>query len=370
MKTNLNFFFTLVFCISLMAVSQNQTQAQNRATLTLLNFDAQGIELTPKQLGNLARIEMERLDTFEVMDRYDVAYMIDKYQLNIDNCYGKIGLVETGKVIKADKMLSGSAEVYGETLILSLRLIDVKSEKIEKTLVKEFMNFPKEIQLMVRICVNEMFGVENDPTLVQRLTKPSDYENPINNPNKSRISLGGPRMGATLFTGTTAKYLQEPTEKGGYNAYPVMFQFGYQFELQYLNQGDFQALFEFIPTVTGLDQSLIIPSITFLNGLRNTKNGFEIAFGPTIFMQNIASGVYIDGNWTLVNNMDPTMYSGLNVVKRLDSRGDMQLGTGFLFGIGKTFRSGKLNIPVNAYVIPNKNGARFGISFGYNAKKN
>jgi hypothetical protein len=37
--------------------------------------------------------------------------------------------------------------------------------------------------------------------------------------------------------------------------------------------------------------------------------------------------------------------------------------------LGKTFRSGRLNIPVNAYVRPNyKSGSQFGISFGFNAR--
>lgn len=35
----------------------------------------------------------------------------------------------------------------------------------------------------------------------------------------------------------------------------------------------------------------------------------------------------------------------------------------------KTFKSGKLNIPVNFYVVPNKEGIRVGASFGFNAKK-
>ena len=38
-------------------------------------------------------------------------------------------------------------------------------------------------------------------------------------------------------------------------------------------------------------------------------------------------------------------------------------------GGGKTFKSGKLNIPVNVYVIPSKDGIRMGASFGFNAKR-
>ena len=57
--------------------------------------------------------------------------------------------------------------------------------------------------------------------------------------------------------------------------YQFVTQFGYQFETQYLNQGRVQGLFEFIPTITGLEQGLILPSMTVLHGLRDNKTGIE-----------------------------------------------------------------------------------------------
>jgi hypothetical protein len=53
-----------------------------------------------------------------------------------------------------------------------------------------------------------------------------------------------------------------------------MFMFGYQFEKQYLNEGNLQALFEFIPSVTGVDQGLFLPNILFLHGLRHNRSGW------------------------------------------------------------------------------------------------
>jgi len=54
----------------------------------------------------------------------------------------------------------------------------------------------------------------------------------------------------------------------------------------------------------------------------------------------------------------------------MDSRGKITYHTGFVFAAGKSFKSGKMNIPVNAFVIPSNNGIRFGLTFGYNARKN
>jgi hypothetical protein len=46
-----------------------------------------------------------------------------------------------------------------------------------------------------------------------------------------------------------------------------------------------------------------------------------------------------------------------------------ELQAGFIVAVGKTFKSGRLNIPVNMYVVPSKDGIRMGASFGFNAKR-
>ena len=126
-----------------------------------------------------------------------------------------------------------------------------------------------------------MFELPVEEDLADKLTKPFDFENAINFPDASRLNLNGPRMGLILFTGTYADILKAPKNVGGFDALPVMSQFGYQFEVNYINSGNFQALFEFIPLVSGLDQGLFIPSFTILNGLRSSRNGWEFAFGLT-----------------------------------------------------------------------------------------
>lgn len=342
-----------------------------KQSVTVLNIDTKGLGLDPNQMGNMVRIELEKQDTFEVMDRYDVSYVVEKNKLNITNCYGKICLLEVGSTINSDKMFTGSAELIGETIIITFRLIDVKTGKIEKARVDEYLNLPKELQAMVKISVSKMFNKEVEEPLVTYLTKKNNFESSTSNPNKSSVNLSGPRSGFAYFTGDAGARLQAPRNEGGYNSYPLMFQFGYQFEVQYLNEGNYQALFEFLPTVTGFNQNVFIPSVTVMNGFRNNKRGWEIAFGPTFGLVNKANGYYdaeqtwhLESDWIDTNNANP-----FKIEKRLDSRGSYELQAGFIIAVGKTFKSGKLNIPVNIYVVPNKDGIRMGASFGFNAKR-
>ncbi len=347
---------------------------KEKSTLTILSIDINGLKSEPQQMGNLVRTELEKLDTFEVMDRYDVAYMVDKNKLTINNCYGKLCLTEIGETIHADKMLSGSIELYPKSIIYTLRLIDVKTKSIEKTTVMEFLNLPEELQAFTNVIVRTMFNKSVDQNLLAKLTQRNGFDNALNNPKKDRLRLDGPRLGFVTFTGNIANILQADKSVGGFEAFPMMFQFGYQFEKQYLNEGKIQALFEFVPMITGVDQGYFIPGFSLLHGLRSNINGWEFALGPTINLSPKARGYYDTTNtwhreqdWTN-NPENEGVKNPFTIKERLDSRGDYAIQTGFVLAFGRTFKSGKLNLPVNIYVIPSKDGFRVGASLGFNAK--
>lgn len=363
----------LILAFNFIVNAQEKPMKKNgtRQTVSVLNIDTKGLGMDPAQMGNMVRIELEKLDTFEVMDRYDVSYVVEKNKLNINNCYGKICLVEIGNMIKSDKMFTGSVELIGETVVATFRLIDVKTATIEKTQVNEYLNLPNDVQSMVKISIHQMFGKAVEEPLLTYLTKRNNFESSVNNPNQASVNLSGPRSGFTYFTGEAARILAQPRSSGGYGTHPVMFQFGYQFEVQYLNEGNYQALFEFLPTISGFNQNVFIPSVTVMNGFRNNKYGWEIAFGPTFGLITKANGYYDEQqNWHLQNEWtDPFYANPYRTEKRLDSRGTYELQAGFIVAFGKTFKSGKLNIPVNFYVVPNKEGIRVGASFGFNAKR-
>lgn len=393
-----------IIYVLVLVLSINKANSQNQKKIaTVLNVDSKNINYGDEQMGNLLRIELEKLDTFQVVDRYDVSYFIEKKtkqdynllykdlynksprkadscykqlyketQTRFDNCFSKLCLIEVGKVFNSDKVVTGTIERFGEIIVVTLKMIDVQSESIEKTQVNEYLNLQDEVPLMTRLSLLQLLGKPCDPELLKTISKRNNYENAINNNNKMSVNLNGPRSGFTVFTGETAKIIQSSKSQGGFNSYPVMFQFGYQFEKQYLNEGSYQALFEFLPTVTGFNENIFIPSLTIMNGFRENKYGWEIAFGPTFAGVTISNG-YFDNNgkWQLSKTWDETSM-GKNpnpIVSRLDSRGNIELNAGFILAIGKTFKSGRLNIPVNAYWVPSKEGSRFGLSVGFNAKK-
>ena len=86
-------------------------------------------------------------------------------------------------------------------------------------------------------------------------------------------------------------------------------------------------------------------------------------------MINVLAEGYVNENDVFIrpgdNGYDP---SGQNLIERIDSRGDFKLSSGLMIAIGKTFKSGKMNFPLNFFAIPPAKGNswRIGISTGFN----
>jgi hypothetical protein len=238
--------------------------------------------------------------------------------------------------------------------------------------VREFLNIPEKANTMISICVNELLDLPNDGLIVNSLSNRDSYESAVNNPYYQTLSLSGPRMGYTFFTGDMAKTIRAPKSQGGYEGLPAFFQMGYQFEKQYLNEGKWQALFEFIPIVSGLDQGLFIPSFTILNGIRNNKNGLEFAIGPSMNITRETDAYLIGNKWVRQQDLDPNdpiLLDGLDTKEVMDSRGTVDLQTYVVLAAGYSLKSGKLNIPINVFVVPSKDNLRYGFSFGFNVRK-
>lgn len=362
MKT-LTVFFKALWLVFLITMGSS-TLAQSKVSIAVIGIDTKGIKLDNNSMSNLVRLELEKANRFEVFDKYDVANLLNAKGVEPDKCFGKTKLVETGKLLEVDKILTGNVEKFGDKIIFVLRLIDVQAEKIESTNVMEYLYLEDEIQIMARISVNNIIGVKNDELLVDLLI---DYDNLVSSP-KTTVKLNGPRMGAALSTGETAKRLSASKEEGGYNMYPVTSVFGYQYEFQYLSSGDFQALIEIIGAFTGLESGNFIPSISLMNGFRFNNTGWEIGLGPIFRFAKMADGYYDgEGNWNLVNDSLPD--PGYPIINAIDYRGDLKMKTSLIIAFGKTFKSGYLNMPVNLYFVPSKEGSTIGLTFGFNIAK-
>jgi hypothetical protein len=340
--------------------------------LAVVSFDINDQSLNRRELLEVLRLEMSKEAKYSRLDKYEVAENLIKNGIEPEACFSLSCLKSAGKLLGADYVLTGNASKLGDRLFISLRMVDMKTnEQIETS--KEFSFIPQKASTMVRLTVGKMLGKPAELELEKALSDKESYESGVNNPNDYSLKLSGPRMGYTFFTGEGAEVIRKPKSEGGYDGLPAFFQMGYQFEKQYLNEGSVQALFEFIPMITGLDQGLFIPSVTILNGIRSNKTGLEFAVGPSINMSKALNKYqYEDDYYTYaeLKEQHPNVIpEDLEKEYTADSRGNPRFKSYIVLAAGYSFKSGKLNIPVNAYVVPAKDNLRFGVSFGFNTRR-
>ena len=343
------------------------TVKAQKTSIAFLSVETNSIKQGNLEANNMLRVELEKLNKFNVVDKYEIQNLTKMPHFSADSCRGKSCMVEAGRKLGADKVLSASINKFGNKIIIELRLIDVQSNTVEKTDIQEYIDLPDNLQSMIRISLQKIFDVPVNQDLQVSLTHNDNFENIKRAPKNDKLILSGPRIGFSAVTGNLAQRLTASKDNGGWNGYPVMTIFGYQKEIQYLNEGNFLALFEFIPVLAGLDQNMFNPSMSFLHGIRSNKSGWEFALGPNFALAPYSHGYYSDGSW---NRLNDGQYApdGMIAMDRLDRNGDYKFTTSFVFAVGKSFRSGRLNIPLNAYFIPSKDGWRVGFCFGFNSK--
>jgi len=338
---------------------------QQKQKIAFVSIDTKGLNIKNDAIAGLVHLELEKADKYEVIDRYDAADMLKTNNIDPNVSFGKSSLVRIGKILKVDKMLTGSIEKFGNKIIIILRLIDVGSDVIEKTDVMEYFDQESDIQSMIRISINNLLGIANDQKILDLLV---NYVQPLSSP-KTKVSLNGPRMGAAYTFGKLGDRLMDSEEEGGYNMFPVMSVFGYQQEFQYISSGDFQALIEIVGSVNGLESGQFAPSLMFMNGFRFNRRGWEVGAGPVFRVTKLAKGYYDEsGKWHKTNELGPGQ-EHYELVKSLDSRGTSYLSTGLIIAVGRTFQFGYLNLPLNLYYSPRKEGSVVGLSFGFNIAK-
>ncbi len=343
-------------------------QSEPKKTLAVLDFDVRNYPVDGQQLIDKATIELIRINKFEIVDKYDIEYISKRDQVDLKGCYSKICLEDIGKRLKCDYLLTGSYDLLGDRVAVTVRLYDVAKGSFTESASRIYLNIPQQNLTMMEVAVKDLLAVANDENLIKKLTISEEYESALNNPETAVINNNGPRLGITAVAGSSTKILMADPKTGGFGySLPALTSFGYQFEQVFVNSGDFQALFEFIPLIAGLEYGRLIPSANVLMGMRNSRTGWEFAVGPN-FTTTVTAEGYMQGENFIIRGSQGYDPTDKDVITRLDSRGDLAVSTGLVLGFGKTFKSGKMNFPVNLFVVTPGRGDswRIGTSVGFN----
>lgn len=142
--------------------------------------------------------------------------------------------------------------------------------------------------------------------------------------------LDGPRIGVTILDQRTVDKINEAfTEEGDHprisEGSPVITQFGWQFETRIFQaESGLTGVTEVVVLAGGLDRNLVLPSGTFLVGVR-TVNGMEVGVGPNLSLA----------------------------------------GTGYAVAVGMNTPVGDVNLPLNVAAVFGRGGPRVSLMAGF-----
>lgn len=358
---------------SLTSFAQNQTTTTTAtSTENLPSMVIGGIEVNNiygDKLESVLRLVIyENLVTskkYVVNDRYDVAEKLGADK--VSKCLGKDCLVKVGQELNADYAMSASYDGLGDRILISMKIVDVKSGQIVRNEIEQFENQSRELNRMTDIMLSKLMGNNVETVASKALIF---KEGVAASTGLGKMNNNGPRIGFALATGDNAGYFDRTENDGGIGTHPFLFNFGYQLEKQYAGTENFSGLFEFIGNIAGLEQGAPIPSLAILHGVRFGKGAWEFALGPSITAKRLYTGTTdYDGtfrSYSELYTMGVMNASDFNYFTRPDTRGATYLGSNFVIGIGKTFRPGALNVPLNLYASFNKYGTTYGLSMGIN----
>ncbi|MEO0897783.1 MAG: hypothetical protein AAFY71_15360 [Bacteroidota bacterium] len=366
-----------IFIIALLGLqisfAQDKPSTSSVKRIGVLSMDVIEIPGNPETITNILRLAIQKESQHDIIGRYDIMDLLQGSGIMGDSCYSQKCLQRAADRLMADQMVTGTVELIGEKIILTLRIYDAKQKRFVKSSIKEYVNSPIALQEMVELSVADLFEFEKNDVLEANLA----YYNTMSTAPSSAFLNNGPRLGGAWFTGDVGRRMSASRTEGGFGTAPYMTQFGYQHEIQYMSAGNFQGLIELMGFVSGLEKSLFIPSGVALMGFRDSKSGFEFGLGASVSMRRVAEGFFNEsGDWVRTTEFERFDNDGnlipypFPVVKQLDTRGNAEVYTRWLFSFGKTFRSGYLNIPVNIFASPmNVNDWMIGVSMGFNVRK-
>jgi hypothetical protein len=300
--------------------------------------------------------------------------------------------------LNVDYVMCGSFDGLGNKIAITMKIVDVKNHTILKSAVKEFDNQELELQRMIEILLKEMHDLEYSKETNDRLAFKNEL---ITSNNVGKINNSGPRIGTAYLLGSVNEFAVRPESQGGLGIFPGVSMIGYQLEKQYVGTENFSSLIECVFNVSGLEQGQFIPSLTLMNGFRFGKSGWEIAFGPGFGIKQTSNGFFdkqnqFSDNQQYFSESDWAKYAERNYSnlpeynttgqfvaptpdkfdqtynfdkKFGDRRGKYSMNTMFVFGVGRTFRAGALNIPVNVFYSSQKGGGMTGVNVGFNVQK-
>ena len=120
--------------------------------VAVLDFSG-GEPMTPSEILTLTdrfRGELVQVNAFVVLDRNNMESILKETGFQFTECTTKKCAVEAGKILNVQKMIAGRIGLVGQTYTLDIMLIDVASNRIEKSLTRDLRGEKDELLIQMK----------------------------------------------------------------------------------------------------------------------------------------------------------------------------------------------------------------------------
>lgn len=110
-----------------------------KITVGVWNFDAQGIS-KPESITISQRFRSKLVETniFDVVERNEMDAILNEQGFQMSGCTSDECVVEAGQLLGVQKMITGMIGKVGTIYTLDIRVIDIESGKIERTVSRDY----------------------------------------------------------------------------------------------------------------------------------------------------------------------------------------------------------------------------------------
>ena len=142
----------LVFCFAHAAL------AGPRPTVAIMDLQCQGLSAADAVIVTDRLLsELGKAGTYDIVERTKRDEILKEQGFTMTGaCDQTSCLIEAGKMLSASKMVGGSIGKFGQAWVVNLRLVDVTTGKIDKTVDRDFTGPQESLLLLMREAAGEL----------------------------------------------------------------------------------------------------------------------------------------------------------------------------------------------------------------------
>lgn len=110
-------------------------------------------------LSDLVRREISIAPGFALVDRGNVELLLEEQELRLSEAFDAADPVRVGELTGAGSYIVGRIGLLGTLYIISLRMIDVETGQVTRTVTEEFIGPLEDLRKPVRIAAQKILGV-------------------------------------------------------------------------------------------------------------------------------------------------------------------------------------------------------------------